>query len=119
MKVELKIDPNCQEPWAVINVAKLTPSLQAAITILEKECEEMIFTAQNNGKIYIIDPVKIELIRTEGRELALYDLKKERYVLNKPLYEVQEKILYVYQNLQSSILSVLIMLKHLLMERWK
>ena len=42
MKVELKIDPNCQEPWAVINVAKLTPSLQAAITILEKECEEMI-----------------------------------------------------------------------------
>lgn len=53
VKVELKIDPNCQEPWAVINVAKLTPSLQAAITILEKECEEMIFTAQNNGKIYI------------------------------------------------------------------
>ena len=92
MKVELKIDPNCQEPWAVINVAKLTPSLQAAITILEKECEEMIFTAQNNGKIYIIDPVKIELIRTEGRELALYDLKKERYVLNKPLYEVQEQL---------------------------
>ncbi len=92
VKVELKIDPNCQEPWAVINVAKLTPSLQAAITILEKECEEMIFTAQNNGKIYIIDPVKIELIRTEGRELALYDLKKERYVLNKPLYEVQEQL---------------------------
>ena len=92
MKVELKIDPNCQEPWAVINVAKLTQSLQAAITILEKECEEMIFTAQNNGKIYIIDPVKIELIRTEGRELALYDLKKERYVLNKPLYEVQEQL---------------------------
>lgn len=59
MKVELKIDPNCQEPWAVINVAKLTPSLQAAITILEKECEEMIFTAQNNGKIYIIDPMLI------------------------------------------------------------
>nr|WP_229107941.1 LytTR family DNA-binding domain-containing protein [Thomasclavelia ramosa] len=52
----------------------------------------MIFTAQNNGKIYIIDPVKIELIRTEGRELALYDLKKERYVLNKPLYEVQEQL---------------------------
>ena len=92
MKVELKIDPYCQEPWAVINVAKLTPSLRAAITILEKECEEMIFTAQNNGKIYIIDPVKIELIRTEGRELALYDLKKERYVLNKPLYEVQEQL---------------------------
>ena len=47
---------------------------------------------KNNGKIYIIDPVKIELIRTEGRELALYDLKKERYVLNKPLYEVQEQL---------------------------
>ena len=51
MKVELKIDPNCQEPWAVINVAKLTPSLQAAITILEKECEEMIFTPFFNTSI--------------------------------------------------------------------
>ena len=40
VKVELKIDPNCQEPWAVINVAKLTPSLQAAITILEKSVKK-------------------------------------------------------------------------------
>ena len=60
MKVELKIDPNCQEPWAVINVAKLTPSLQAAITILEKECEEMIFLRlKTMVRSHIIDPVKL------------------------------------------------------------
>lgn len=92
MKVELKIEPNCKEPSAAIKVAKLTSSLQTAIMILEKECEEIIFTAQSKGKIYLIDPLKIEIIRTEGRELVLYDLKKERYILNKPLYELQAQL---------------------------
>lgn len=90
MKVKLKIDPNCKDPSAIISVSKLTPSLQSAITILEKECEEIIFTAQHNGKIYLIDPEQIEVITTEGRELVLYNLKKERFILNKPLYELQE-----------------------------
>ena len=39
MRVELKIDPACQEPCAVINAARLTPNLQAAISLLEKEGE--------------------------------------------------------------------------------
>ena len=48
---------------------------------------------------YGIDMQRINVYRvvinfqvTKGRELALYDLKKERYVLNKPLYEVQEQL---------------------------
>lgn len=37
MRVELKIDLACQEPCAVINAARLTPNLQAAISLLEKK----------------------------------------------------------------------------------
>ena len=81
MRVELKIDPACQEPCAVINAARLTPNLQAAISLLEKEGEENVFPAH-----------AIEIIRTEGRELALYDRQKRRFLLNRPLYELEKQL---------------------------
>lgn len=92
MRVELQIDANCKEPFAVLHISQLTPSLHAAIEILEKEDENGILTGQADGKIFVIDPETIEVIRTEGRELVLYDMKKDRYVLGKPLYELQERL---------------------------
>lgn len=92
MRVELKIDPACQEPCAVINAARLTPNLQAAISLLEKEGEENVFPAQRDGKTYLIEPDAIEIIRTEGRELALYDRQKRRFLLNRPLYELEKQL---------------------------
>lgn len=52
----------------------------------------MIFTAQAGGKTYILEPEKIEIIRTEGRELALYDRAKNRYLLSRPLYELEQML---------------------------
>ena len=92
MRVELKIDPACQEPCAVINAARLTPNLQAAISLLEKEGEENVFPAQRDGKTYLIEPDAIEIIRTEGRDLALYDRQKRRFLLNRPLYELEKQL---------------------------
>lgn len=90
MRVELNIDKNSEEPFAILHIAKLTPTLQAAIEILENEGVQNIITAQAHGKVYMIEPEQIEVIRTEGRELVLYNKLKERFVLNKPLYELQE-----------------------------
>ncbi|MDC7288405.1 LytTR family transcriptional regulator [Blautia schinkii] len=90
MRVELHIESGCEEPYAVLHVAKLSASLQAAIEILEKESQETVLTAQSEGKLYVIDPERVEVIRTEGRELALYDRQKKRFVVGKPLYELSE-----------------------------
>lgn len=92
MRVELKIDPGCPEPHAQLVVSRLTPSLQAAISLLERENEEEVLAAVRGGKTYILEPGTVELIRTEGRELVLYDVKKQRYLLNRPLYELQEQL---------------------------
>lgn len=91
MRVELQIDPAC-EPCAVLRIPKLTPSLQAVIELLERENNQPVFTAQAEGKIFVIEPEKIEVIRTEGRELALYDRQGKRYLVNRPLYELQEQL---------------------------
>lgn len=92
MRVELQIDPGCEEPFAVLHVAGMTPALQTVMEILEKEGCQKLLTAQSEGKFYVIEPETIELVHTEGRELVLYDRQKKRYVLNKPLYELQETL---------------------------
>lgn len=90
MRVELKIDANCEEAFAVIHTSKLTPALQAAIEILENDQPRPLLTAQAEDKIFVIDPDMIVVICTEGRSLIMYDMKKAKFVLNKPLYELQQ-----------------------------
>lgn len=90
MRVDLKIDEKCQESFAIIHTAKLSPGLQTAIEILENEGADNQIAAHAGGKIYLIHREQIEVIRTEGRELVLYNKLKERYVLNRPLYELQD-----------------------------
>ena len=89
MRVELQIDANCEEPFAVLHISKLTPAVQEAIKILENEGVQRMITAQAEGKVFVIEPEMIEVIRTEGRELVLYSKSKERYLLSKPLYELE------------------------------
>lgn len=89
MRVELQIDANCEEPFAVLHISKLTPAVQKAIKILENEGIQRMITAQAEGKVFVIEPEMIEVIRTEGRELVLYSKSKERYLLSKPLYELE------------------------------
>ena len=89
MRVELQIDANCEEPFAVLHISKLTPAVREAIKILENEGIQRMITAQAEGKVFVIEPEMIEVIRTEGRELVLYSKSKERYLLSKPLYELE------------------------------
>lgn len=92
MRVKLEIDPDRREPYAVLYLSKLTPALQAAVSMLEKEEEETELAAQYGEKIYLLAPEDIELIRTEGREITGYDKTGKRYLLNKPLYEWEERL---------------------------
>ncbi|MGE7916868.1 LytTR family DNA-binding domain-containing protein [Lysinibacillus sp. RS5] len=90
LKIEIKIDTEYEEPHITICTAKLTPTIQAAISLLQQENEEQILTGIANNKTYIIDPNSIIVIRTEGRELALYDEDEHRLILSKPLYELEQ-----------------------------
>lgn len=92
MKVKIQIDPDLKEPYAQLNILKLTPSLEAVIKILENEGQSISLTGSKEGKIFIIEPNSVEIIRTEGRELILYNRKKEKFIISKPLYELQNTL---------------------------
>ncbi len=90
MRVQIEIVPDCEEPHALLRVAQMTPSIQAAVSILEKEGAGGVFTARKDHKLYVLEAPSIEIFRTEGRELALYDLKGQRYIVSRTLYEIEE-----------------------------
>lgn len=93
MKVECKISTDYTEPYAVLHINKMTETIARAISMLEEEnanCLTLI--AANARKTYFIKPEDISLIRTEGREIVCYDKHKNRYILDKPLYELENML---------------------------
>lgn len=96
MKVECKISAEYREPYAVLYINKMTDSVAEIISMLEKEnANSLTLIAKKDKNTYFIKPEDISLVRTEGREIVCYDKRKNRYILDKPLYEL-ENMLAVY-----------------------
>lgn len=90
MRVDCKISADYKESYAVLHINKMTPAIAECISILEQEdSNSPTLIAAKEGKSYFMEPERLELIRTEGREIICYDNSKNRYVLGKPLYELE------------------------------
>ena len=90
MKVECKISADYKEPYAVLHINKMTETVAEIISMLEKEnVNSLTLIGTKEKKTYFIKPEDISLVRTEGREIVCYDKLKNRYVLDKPLYELE------------------------------
>lgn len=95
MKVECKISTDYKEPYAVLHINKMTETVSEIISMLEKEnINSLTLIGTKEKKTYFIKPEEISLVRTEGREVICYDKHKNRYLLDKPLYEL-ERILNI------------------------
>ncbi len=96
MKVECKISTDYKEPYAVLHLNKMTQTMAEIISMLEKEeTDSLTLIGTKARKTYFLKPEDISLARTEGREIVCYDKLKNRYILDKPLYEL-ERILDIH-----------------------
>ncbi|MDE7423442.1 MAG: LytTR family transcriptional regulator [Lachnospiraceae bacterium] len=90
MKVECKINTDYKEPYAVLHINEMTPTIAGIISILEKEeTNSQTLIGTKERKTYFIKPEDIVLVCTEGREIVCYDKLKNRYILDKPLYKLE------------------------------
>lgn len=90
MKVECKISTDYKEPYAVLHISRITPFIAEIISMLEKEdTPSHTLTVAKERKTYFVKPEDISLVHTEGREIVCYDKLKNRYLLDKPLYELE------------------------------
>lgn len=96
MRVECKISTDYKEPYAVLHINKMTEAVAGIISMLEKEnANSLTLNATKDRKTYFMKPEDISLVRAEGREIVCYDKLKNRYLLDKPLYEL-ENIFDIY-----------------------
>lgn len=90
MKVECRISEDYKEPYAVLHINKMTESVAEIISMLEKEnTNSLTLIATKDRKTYFIKPEDISIVHTEGREIVCYDRRRNRYLLDKPLYELE------------------------------
>jgi len=89
MRVEIEVNPDIPEETAVLRVPKMTPELMEIIAYLEnpKEKNNML-VAKDDDKVFLIEPDKVDIIRTEGGKIKLYNQKGKSYNLSKSLQEV-------------------------------
>lgn len=103
MKVECKISTDYKEPYAVLHLNKMTETMAEIISMLEKEnANSLTFAASIDKKTYFIKPEDIALVRAEGREIVCYDKLKNRYLLDKPLYELEHMLDHCFVRISKS-----------------
>lgn len=89
MKVELKISNEVKEPYAVIYSDSLTDEISRAVMFLENTGK--LITAEENGRILILQPEEIFMVRIENERTIIY-CQKDKYLSSKRLYQLEEQL---------------------------
>ena len=93
MRIEIKIEPNIGEPIAVIHAPKMTPELTALVETLEQaDGKPSLLFAKSDNKLLAIKMEQIDIIRTEGSDIKLYNREAQEFIITKPLHELQERL---------------------------
>jgi len=97
MRVEIEVNPDIAEETAILRVPKMTPELLTLVEILEgtnsQEADKsMMLVAKKDDKVFLIEPDKVDIIRSEGGKITLYDHKAQEYMLAKSLSDVLEQL---------------------------
>ena len=87
MKTEIKITPEAKEPYAVIYASELTGEVRGAAAMLEGNSK--VITAQENGRIFIIEPDTIDLVCAAEQKTVITCADKN-FTTQRRLYELEE-----------------------------
>ena len=89
LKVELKISKEVKEPYAVIYSESLTDEITSAVMYLENTGK--IITGEDNGRIAVLQPSEIYMVRVENERTVIYG-KDKKFVSPKRLYQLEEQL---------------------------
>lgn len=89
MKVELKLSSTVKEPYAVIYSDSLTDEVASAVMYLENT--DKFITGEDNGKISILQPDEVYMVRVECERTVIYSRDK-KYYSSKRLYQLENQL---------------------------
>lgn len=89
LKVELKISKEVKEPYAVIYSDSLTDEITSAVMYLENTGK--IITGEDNGRIAVLQPSEIYMVRVENERTVIYGENK-KFLSPKRLYQLEQQL---------------------------
>ena len=89
MKVELKISKEVKQPYAVIYSNSLTDEIASAVMYLENTGK--IITGEDNGRIAVLQPSEIYMVRVENERTVIYGENK-KFLSPKRLYQLEQQL---------------------------
>lgn len=93
MRVEIRLEPDAPEPYAILFVPELNVEIQNLVQMLEQGAAPTgLVVVKRDDKLYVIEPARVELVRTEGGNLWLYDRECQKYAVDSSLHEILEKL---------------------------
>lgn len=102
MKVEIKIQPELREPYAVIYTGALTDEVQAWAARMEAG-EGRVVAVSEGERIVILERDEIYMVRVEDEKTAVYTAK-HRYLCGKRLYELEASLGETFMRISKSTL---------------
>ena len=98
MKVDLFISRDIEEPYAEIHSDSLTPNIQKAMDLLERDEiisgddeNTSILAAKKGQDIVLLDFEDIFMIRVEDKQTKVFTEDRD-YLVKKPLYQIEENL---------------------------
>ena len=90
MKVEIRLSSDVNEPHVIINAGTLTPEIEELAKRIEnKKLTGNVLAVKRENLIYILEPDEVQIVRTEGNEIVAYNTAKQRFIVEKRLYEIE------------------------------
>ncbi len=108
MRVEIKIDSELEESYVILHIPRLTADVSALVELLENtDTSPRLLTAKRDDKSYVIGAEQMELIRTEGGSVMLYDRRAQGFAVDKPLHEILGRLGHDFVRIsKSSIVNI-------------
>jgi len=88
VKVEIRIQKDIEEPYAVLYAAEMTDEMTQVIAMLEG-MQSKVITVLEEERMIVLKPEEIYLVRVEDDKTMIYGQSK-KYVSRKRLYELEQ-----------------------------
>lgn len=113
MKVEIKLSETIPEPYTVIYTNQITEEILRTAALIEKSAgmENNVLTVIDNGRIIVLRPDEIYMIRVENEKAVVYS-NAQRYSSSKRLYEFEALLGSHFMRISKSVLVNLNYLDH-------
>ena len=87
MRCEIRLDPDCEQPYAVIHTAKLTPEIEFLCRQLENSRQSL--AGYRDGQLYLLPQEQLLRVYTE-KQKVFAQTADGVFLLKIRLYEVED-----------------------------